>query len=233
MFDYSTKDLNKKIVDEMKNLETPSTETKFPLVQIKDGIIYVDDNTKEVVLSFPGKDTSIMEDDAKEEYAEETSHILSGVTGETFAILWIPEKINSEANLNLCRRRLDEMQKKYYNTKTSSALKRPLQKRIQMLQDHVLPKIQNQAVSNKSIQGNTYLWIKYVTRTEQEIKNDIHALTKRIDNVTGRQSEWIKSKETILNLIENWVSNTNPIQNRKYGPTIIAPDYMKYSKRKK
>ena len=232
MFDRNIEHLDTDIIEELQNTSSPSTEIIMPFQRIENGIVYVNDNSKIVVLTFPGKDTSIMEDEAKEEYADDTSKVLAGITGEEFAIQWIPEKINSEANLNLCRRRLDEMQKVYYNAKTSSELKKPLFKRIQMLQDHVLPKIQNQATSSKSIQGNTYLWIKYRVRSEIEIKNDITALLKRIDNVTGRQSEWIQSKELVLNLLENWISNSVPLTYRKYETGVIMPDYMAKRRRK-
>lgn len=231
MFDFSLNNIEKKVSNEMASA-SPSTECEYPLVKIEDGIIYLKDGYKEIVLTLPGKDISIMEDEAQEEYAEDTAIFLSGITGEEFAIQWIPEKIDSEKNLNLCLTRLDDLQQKYYNMNASCHLKKPLSKRIELLQDHVLPKVQNQAVSNKCVSGNTYLWIKFLLRREQEINNDVRALIKRIDNVTGRNTEWVKSRETILNLIENWTSNSTPLRTRRYNSVIVAPDYMKQNKGK-
>lgn len=233
MFDYSTKNIGKKMMDETITDNGYSTESIFPLVSVENGFVYVRDGSKEVVLTFPGKDTSVMNEDQQERYAEDISRVLSGITGDVFSFSWIPEKISSEANLNLARQRLEELKKQYYNEKMSPEKKASVQAVIRLLQEHVIPEIQLLALSSSSVQGNLYLWIKYNNRTENEITNDIIDLTKKIEGVTGRNCEWIKSTEVILNLIENWCSNSQPLDVRKYDPTLIMPDYMKNKNRRR
>lgn len=226
MFDRNTKHLDTDIIKEMKNEESPSTEFIVPLIDIVDGIMYVTDGSKCVVLTFPGKDTSMMAEDDQEEFAGDTSKVIAGITSESFQIQYIPEKINSEANLNFCRNRLDEMEKKSYNANISSDEKESLKTRIHLLQNGVLPKVQGQAISAKSKQGNTYIWLKFHVRSEVEIKNDVLGMIKRINNITGRQCEWIQSKEVILNLLENWITCSMPLNHRNYDPKFLIPDFM-------
>lgn len=226
MFDIEPKDQKTKFefMQDLYNPDTSSTEDILPISYIKNGIVYLKDDSKIVYLTFPGKNISLLSEKDKENYAQETAKIFSGLTVETSAIFYIPEKTDSNANLNKCRRRVQELENKLYSFTGSDELKRSYEKQLVVLKNYILADIEKETVSSPTIQGKTYIGLKFTYSKEREIFNVLFNVKKRILEATGKEAIWLENVEDILDFIDNWF-NCQVSKIRDYTPKIVMPSF--------
>ena len=230
MFDIDPKKQETKFrfFQDLFNPDTSSCEDILPISHISNGIVYLKDDSKLVYLTLPGKNLSLLSDTDKENYAMGIAKIFSGLTVETSGIFYIPEKTDSNENLNRCRNRIKELDASLYDFRGSENQKKSLYKQLEILK-HIHDDLEKQSVGNSkgvgiTVQGKTYLAMKFLYAREREIFNTLFTVKKRIIDTTGKEATWLENTEDILNLIDSWI-NCHVPRPRTYTPKIIMPAF--------
>ena len=165
-----------------------------------------------------------MTEEEWEEYASKVSLIFSGATANAIGIFWLPERTRSRANLEFCLNRNKDLKNIIYGTNTDIKNKKPYECQLKVMEEYILPDIQGQALSASTVQGKTYIALKFDYATDAEIDNSLRNTLKRINDQIGRPAHFLESKVEVLDFIDLWRTSYAPLK-RMYGPQVVLPKF--------
>lgn len=97
---------------------------------------------------------------------------------------------------------------------------------LKLLKKHILASAERQALTAPTVQGKTYLGLKFNYQKEAEINVAVRNTCKRVLEATGKTPQILLSREEILDFIDGWLNASVPAT-RAHQPQIVLPKYSK------